>query len=235
MFDVREELARIPESPAEVLGIAKRFIDSWFGGVSSNDGYGRDELRLCEERIGSPIPVALRDFYALLGRRSDLLANQDPVCTPSDLSIDPSGVMVIREENQSCALWGVGVDSESRVDPPVYIQTPVGGDAKWVMYHERLSVALLEFLLEESMLSGAANTIHAEASPVTLSKLSESFEPLGIPRHAFWPVPDHDVTWYGDADTLLRNDGNAWVWATSAEWSNLDFLGQWVPAGWTAL
>ncbi|MFF1716277.1 hypothetical protein [Streptomyces sp. NPDC058268] len=67
------------------------------------------ELARVEATFGCSLPAALREFYALVGDRPDLVGNQDPLLLPHEMFArdECGGVLVFRSENQGCALWGV--------------------------------------------------------------------------------------------------------------------------------
>jgi hypothetical protein len=101
--------------------LVDEFIEVWHRPLAPEDGYSEAELRAAEQRLGCELPAALREWYALAGRRADVWSRQDRLLPPDRLRIDPgSGTLIVRSENQGCEHWGIRVADLSRDDPPVW-------------------------------------------------------------------------------------------------------------------
>jgi hypothetical protein len=105
--------------PQRTLELCRAFMDEWMGGVEADDGFSAAELAAAEEDLGFSIPPLLRGFHGLLGKRQDALRLQDPMLRPDEFYLDGPDILVIREENQGSALWGVpyGDDLDFEVEP----------------------------------------------------------------------------------------------------------------------
>ncbi|MEY9886628.1 hypothetical protein ABIA35_002261 [Catenulispora sp. MAP12-49] len=193
-----------------------RFIRSFVAAFSKPlaDGDGVDPAVLDDAavRLGHELPTALREGYLLFGRRRDLTRSQDTLLSPEHLRVDPSGsVLVFRIENQSCASWGVLLAELDLDDPPVVMEAGKG----WVPFSERLSLAMAEIVLMESMLSDYEEntTDNRELDETALSLLEAEFGRLDLPDLPFWAGADDSVIrWFHGPDVLLRDDGGAWLW-----------------------
>ncbi|GAA4946532.1 hypothetical protein GCM10025331_37590 [Actinoplanes utahensis] len=176
------------------------------------DGDGVDEavLRSTEDRLGVPLPAALREAYLLFGNRRDLTATQDWLVPPQSLEVGAGGVLVFRRENQNCAVWGVPENALGQDDPPAVLDA---GDG-WVPYTDRLSVALVEMVMSEAMFSGYEDHVdNRELDGATLAALEAGFEPLPLPVLPFWAgMEGPGVRWLSGPDVLLRDDGGEWLW-----------------------
>lgn len=53
------------------------FAADWRAPLRAEDGYDAEALDAAERRLGVRLPTALREAYALFGRRDDLSRNQD--------------------------------------------------------------------------------------------------------------------------------------------------------------
>ena len=148
------------------------------------------------------------------GLRADLTKSQDTLLSPEQLRVDPSGsVLVFRNENQSCASWGVRLADIELDDPPVVVESGRG----WAPYSERLSLALAEMVLMESTFSGYGDdtTDNRELDDATLGLLEAEFDLLGLPDLPFWAGDEGSVIrWFYGPDVLLRDDGGAWLWVS---------------------
>ncbi|MER6066739.1 hypothetical protein ABT167_37485 [Streptomyces sp. NPDC001792] len=75
------------------------FSGKWIGRpLRPEDGCATDELIAAENGLGFELPAALREGYALWGRRDDLTRQQDPLVPPAGLYVDDAlgGVLVFR-------------------------------------------------------------------------------------------------------------------------------------------
>ncbi|HEX4608880.1 MAG TPA: TIGR02996 domain-containing protein [Urbifossiella sp.] len=116
----RPLFATLPERRQDRWRLVEEFIEVWHRPLAPEDGYSEDDLQAAEHRLGYPLPAALREWYALAGRRGDVWSLQDHLMPPESLWFDPhSDTLIIRSENQSCERWGIPVADLSRDDPPV--------------------------------------------------------------------------------------------------------------------
>jgi hypothetical protein len=108
--DVSEVLRGGVRTRAQAWDFVRWFADTWMGRpLKPTDGCSEDELAAAEADLGFALPAALREGYALLGRRDDLTRQQDPLVAPAGLYVDDAlgGVLVFRDENQGCAAWAI--------------------------------------------------------------------------------------------------------------------------------
>ncbi|MEV4497906.1 hypothetical protein AB0J84_19715 [Micromonospora arborensis] len=178
--------------------------------VVEGDGVDPALVQVGEDRIGFALPAALREAYLLFGRRRDLTAAQDNLVWPQSLDVDPHGVLVFRVEAQSCASWGVPAWAIGQDDPPVVVNV---GDG-WVPYSDRLSVALVEMVMSESMFSAdERNVDNRDLDDAANAVVLAAFERLPLPIFPFWAgMGGPGVRWFAGPDVLLRNDGETWLW-----------------------
>lgn len=119
---------------------------------------------------------------------------------PYQLRIDPSGsVLVFRDECQGCTSWGVRLTELDLDDPPVVME--LGDD--WVPYSARLSLALAEMVLLESMFSepdeGAVDS--RDLDDMALGQLEAGFARLGLPDLPMAGPGGPRIRWFqGPAD-----------------------------------
>jgi hypothetical protein len=65
--------------------LVEEFIEFWFHPLQVGDGCSEAELAATENRRGFPLPAALREWYALSGRRQDMWSSQDELLRLQDL------------------------------------------------------------------------------------------------------------------------------------------------------
>jgi uncharacterized protein (TIGR02996 family) len=116
----RPLFATLPEARQNRWCLVEEFIEVWHGPVRPEDGYSEAELQAAEQRLGCKLPAALREWYALAGRRQEAWSHQDHLVTLDRLQIFPdSDILIIRYENQGCEQWGIRAADLGQDDPPV--------------------------------------------------------------------------------------------------------------------
>jgi uncharacterized protein (TIGR02996 family) len=116
----RPLFATLPETRQNRWCLVEEFIEVWHGPLRPEDGYSEAELQAAEQRLGYKLPAALREWYALAGRRNDVWSHQDHLWSPDQLWIDlESTTLIIRSENQGCERWGIRIEDLGQDDPPV--------------------------------------------------------------------------------------------------------------------
>lgn len=233
VFSVTTDLVVMPDDPAAVCRLVASFLDSWNVTLRHNSSAAH-EVRDAERRLGHALPVALRWIHVNVGTDTTGVGQQDLLVHPRSLDVDEHGVLVFRVENQNCAQWGVRLEEMGSPDPPV-VWKDAQTDAEWCSYQDRLSVDLLEMVLNEAMLLPGAHVLHTELTagvPPELDRLPR----LAIPEHVFWAHPEGPpVRWYGMPDCLIRNDGDGWLWAFGRTADDLDRAARTIPGDWTSL
>ncbi|WP_152991628.1 hypothetical protein [Frankia sp. R43] len=231
MFDIARKLAVLPYTPRETLSLLEDLVEVWRGRTGIQDGCTHEELVAAQERLGMQIPSPLRGFLTLYGRSENLMGFQEPLLKAHDLHVEDD-VLVIQEENQGCALWGVAAQQLSLRDPPTLFKIPADAGYEWRPYHDRLSVHILEAILNEFMAS-SDNRIFREFDEGSAEVLASSLLPVGIPEHPFWAEPDGPaVKWLAGAEFLVRLDGDAVIWASAPLGCEMRDILSLVPDGW---
>ncbi|MEY9928169.1 hypothetical protein ABH926_002803 [Catenulispora sp. GP43] len=170
------------------------------------DGYTDADLDAAAAELGHPLPAALREALKLFGRRDDLTRNQDPLSTPEDLEVH-EGALVFRDENQSVCAWGILLADLDQEDPPTYLRPDLADKSQeeWLPWTDKLSLALVEALMAETVLAEAEDLSDAwglGGDPVDDSTLTE------LPRiQPEW----YKTTWYVGDDILAHVSGDAWI------------------------
>jgi hypothetical protein len=238
MLDVRQ-LTQLPERAEDVCSLIAGFAEDWTGRSAAAAGAAgiERELAAAEQRLGGPLPIALRWLYTAYGAEDTPLGTQDRLLTLGGLAVDGEGVVTVIEENQQCAAWGYRpLADEARQDDPAVLWKDLQGlteDADtWQAYQPRLSVFLLEAAINAAMLAENALTVHRELDSADEPDLSAA-SPLAIPEHVFWADPSAaPVRWYALDDVLIRNDGGTWLWALARTKDGLQRLRSALPGDW---
>ncbi|GAA2588489.1 hypothetical protein GCM10010399_18120 [Dactylosporangium fulvum] len=218
-FDLYEEVAAGVRDTDGAWRFIRRFANHYARPIIAGDGCGDDELREAQARLGFSLPASLRDVYALIGRRDDLTRNQDRMLTPEQLHIDDTGqVLVFRVENQAVAQWGIPISRLTEPDPPVVFQLQSAPSAEWVWrpFLDRVSLAGVEMVLSEWMLSGDIAD-NRELDDEALRSLDKTFRRLPMPDYPLWAEPDGRPTrWFSAPEAILRDDAGLWLWVRAA-------------------
>ncbi|MGW7358066.1 SMI1/KNR4 family protein [Streptomyces sp. NPDC054802] len=153
-FDMVRSLAAGVEDRRAAWEFVRGFAAHWSGAaLDEDDGCPEADLAAAEKRLGLRLPTALREAYALLGRREDLTSNHHTLCAPAELYVDEWGeALVFRDENQGAARWGVLLADLSHDDPPVRIRPDLADESaeEWEPWLEQTSLAFLEIVLSEA-------------------------------------------------------------------------------------
>lgn len=194
----------------------ERFAEKFTGrALKDGDGYSDTELDKAGKRLDLTLPKALRDLYALFGRRDDLTRVQDRLLRPRELEVRDD-VLVFRAEAQNVTRWGVKVSDLDRPDPPVvYLHQ----DGDWRPYLDRVSWAAIEMALQEWLFSGDDNGKDNDNRPVeddgSVTKIEKRYRRLPLPDYPSWASTTPDdapVRWFSGEDVVVRDDCGDWLW-----------------------
>ena len=121
MFDAQKFAARLAERK-DRWSLLTDFVAEWYSPLQEDDGYSVKELDAAEQRLGLNLPLALREWYRLMGRRKDIVAMQNSLAAPEELEImEENGVLVFYCENQQVVKWGIQESALALADPPVWL------------------------------------------------------------------------------------------------------------------
>lgn len=201
------------------------FAADWRSPLEPGDGHDTTELDAAEARLGVKLPAALREAYALFGRRDDLTRNQDELLTPSELNIY-QGALVYQAENQGAAHWGILLSDLGNDDPATVMRPDLADKSqeRWEPWTERLSVALIDLVMSE--------TAYYEADG-----LSDGAELDDDVLAAFHELPtvlpaQHESSWYLGDDVLLHVRGGWWLTVRARTAQALDAVRENHLVGW---
>lgn len=211
------------------------FAEAWLGRpVRPEDGCTEDELAAAEADMGFELPTALREGFALIGRRDDLTRRQDPLVRPPGLYVDDAlgGVLVFRRENQDCAFWGIPLSQIERDDPPVVVESRQG----WIPFLDRVSLAWVELVLSESLFAEDGLYDACELPDALMPDFHFRYDRVGLPDHPMW-ASEHasPIRWYAAPGRLMRRDGlqdQSWIHARGRTASDLAAIREELPGPW---
>jgi hypothetical protein len=211
------------------------FAGEWTGRpLQPEDGCAMDELIAAECGLGFEIPAALREGYALFGRREDLTRQQDPLVAPAGLYVDDAlgGVLVFRRENQDCASWAIPLAQIEQDDPPVVVESHQG----WIPFLQRMSLAWVELVLSESLFGADSLYDACELPDALVPSLHARYARVDLPDHPMWASEEGSpVRWYAAPGRLLRRDGLqelCWIHARGRAVADLEAIRADLPGSW---
>ena len=211
----------------------KDFIAEWHGPLEDGDGYSAAELDAAEQRLGLKLPMALREWYGLAGKRKDLTAVQNFLRSPDRVYIreeDGARVLYFYTENQEEPNWGILARDLGLDDPPVYL------DETGAIENQTLSEFITQMVVLETACFGGAYGGNGPATPKALEAVRRHFVPLGFPAW-HWPVDASQL--YGRDDILIEaeasEDGYQWIWIGARSQAALRAAAQRFSIDWECL
>jgi hypothetical protein len=235
-FDLRGELAVAVRNSAGAWRFVQRFAAAHARPLGASDGFGDEELRVAEVRLGLRLPEALGQVYRLIGKRDDLTRVQDYLLKPAEVCVDETGeVLVFRVENQNVAQWGIPLPALAEPDPPVVFrdQNPPAAEWEWQPFLDRVSWACVEMVLSEWMLAGGDFQDNRALDEETTGALENHFSRLPLPDYPMWALPNGRPTrWFHSEGTVLRDDAREWLWVRAPSAEELAATRRTLPGDW---
>ena len=223
-MNVPSPLAEIPPDRSRRWALLRQVATQWYPPIEANDGVPIDELDSAELRLGVSLPAALREWYALSGRRKDIWSRQDHFLSPAEFQAkDDHFVFLI--ENQAVVEWGIRLEDLRLDDPAVYV-TSVDNPNTWFKENDSFSDFTLQMFACCLKWSGKCRW-WADAY-VTLAVLD--CVAAHYPRLAFtewhWPAP---TRFYGFRDIIAEvdaepDDDHAWLYIVTRTAAAADSL-----------
>ena len=204
-FDVRAELSGVHDR-AGAWRFIQGFAAAWATPVTDADGWDAAAMDEVETRLGLTLPAAMREAYALFGRRDDLTSNHDQLLEPKQLYVH-DGLLVFRDENQGAARWGVETDGP---DPRVLMRADLDDDAAehWEPWLGSFSLTCVDIVLSEVLHADEELSDYREPDEDDLEVL-ERYARLPLPEYPAGQLPG--TRWFAGPDVILREDQRAWL------------------------
>jgi hypothetical protein len=215
--------AALPDVRDERWSLLESFLGVWFPGWTGRSGVAAAEIDLAAQRLGLPMPVALREFYQRYAAAHQVWSRQDPLLMPEEWLIR-DGVLFLISENQGVVHWGIRVADLSLDDPPVVVSDPQDGPA-WFTQSESLSSFFIAFAAQcAKWVDGLAASANGTGEQAAFEAVARRYSRM--PFHDMhWP--SHPTRFFGDDDLIVETNGADWIWAsarTRAAFDELDAL-----------
>jgi hypothetical protein len=206
MFKAQQFAARLAERK-DRWSLLTDFVAEWHTPLQEGGGCSPKELDAAERRLGLTLPLALREWYQLAGKREDVTATCNFLASPEELEImEENGLLVFYCENQQVVEWGVQEADLALADPPVWLDNSGLHSTRQepVRENDTLSEFALQMVVLETMFEQKAFQASGKVAPQMLKRVDQNFLHLGFPD---WHWPDYPTRFYGGDDVLLQAFG----------------------------
>jgi hypothetical protein len=233
-FDLVRDLPSALRDRTAAWAYIRGFAATWRTPLAPGDGTPDADLTAAEANLGVHLPAALREAYALFGRRADLHSNMHSLLSPAEFYVDDrKEALVFREENQGAASWGVLLSDLDKADldkadPPVRMRTDLGDKEaeRWEGWLAAFSVSCIEIVLSEALQADEPVCDHGDFED--FDELDRRFTRLPFPSY---PEGEEGETFY-TAPGLLLCDAGGWLSVRARDEETLDRFREDFPADW---
>lgn len=172
------------------------------------DGEAPDRIAHAEAKLGRMLPLAVREWYELVGRRLDVSGRSHgfplTALALDGLRVDENdGLLVLCDECQGVFSWGVAPGHMALVDPPVVARAWEGGD------HVIVNTTVSEFFLFIALFLKANDRDLYGYMRDGVEAIAHTWPRSSLP--AWWWGDPEAFTLFGDADTLICWDSTGHV------------------------
>ncbi|HWE97228.1 MAG TPA: hypothetical protein VG269_24930 [Tepidisphaeraceae bacterium] len=209
-LDVGALLRELPCDREGRWNALKVFFKGWYGEIGPADGYTEQSICAAEERLKLTLPTALREWYALAGKRTNVWSCQDRFLPPDKLRAEDNR-LVIYVENQGVVKWAIQLQDLADDDPPVFVTDPQDS-ADWIEESPAVSAfALSQMLLGAKFSESTTYSANGQATNASLAAVARSYVRLGFPDLK-WPLGPTRI--YGGRDLVIETEGENWIWVS---------------------
>ena len=193
----------------------KAFVAEWHTPLTEADGIPEAELVAAETRLDITLPTALKEWYRLAGRRTNITRQQNFLLLPDELKLvtDESSrhwlgdfldgsqrderILVFHTENQDVMQWGIRETHWDRMDPPVVLD-----EIGWEVENGLLSQFALQMVILETMATSPHLNV-AFTDREGIRACEELFGDIGLPDWHFIVHGTCTVRFRGSAEVLI--------------------------------
>ncbi|KFF03468.1 hypothetical protein [Flavobacterium reichenbachii] len=115
-----------------------------------NYGFSEAEILQLEKKLATLIPARLKEYYLELGREENLNYHYNRLMKPEEIEFSEDNFLVIYEENQNVAIWGIKKDDLKLDNPPVYGNYGTIEKSDWILETQTLE----DFFLSMAIYNG---------------------------------------------------------------------------------
>jgi hypothetical protein len=199
-------LLKLPDTRPERWALLSQLIAEWHGSSGGDEGYRYEVWPECEQRLGLPIPAALKEWYRCAGLRWEVWNRQDKMMSPSEIFCE-DGVLQFFIENQAVTAWGVRISDLGPDDPAVVTRN---AQNQWVEQNPQISAFALHMFAYAVQFS-AKSQIYGFAQPTCRKRIVDRLPPLCFPELKFL---DGGFRLYGFRQLIVGVDSESHVTAS---------------------
>jgi hypothetical protein len=191
-------LQNIPIDREARWQLLKDVIADWYPPLSDMGGVDEEAIARAEQELGFALPLALKEWYSLAGRRADIWSRQDELILPHELApyrhsllhsnlLNPQArqscenVLVFYVENQICELWGIQLDPVAMDDPPVVIDP-----GNWRVNSQSVSEFALQMFVTCIKWGDPLRWLHGPIELALLTCIEANFPKLDFAEWWYW-------------------------------------------------
>ncbi len=181
------------------------FLEEWNRSLTLTDGIPLHRVETAERRLGFRLPVALREWYLLSGKRSsNEVSKTNFLLLPEELTVS-EGVLDFYVENQFVVVWGILEDDLASDDPSVL----VGGDwedeyspprSGWIKENNSVSEFIFQMEVMDTIAYAEISTT-CQCDEAVADTIRQQYEPFGFPK---WHWPVYPTEFYHSTDLLVE-------------------------------
>ncbi|MFH6993901.1 SMI1/KNR4 family protein [Flavobacterium sp. FlaQc-48] len=148
--------------------------------LSENENFGFSEIEILEleKKLGIDLPAKLKEYYQELGKEENLNYSYNRLLKPDgEIGFSDDGYLVIYEENQVVAFWGVKKEDLKLDNPPVYGNYDTIEKSDWEMENQTIGDFFLLMAVYNGTLGGLQynGNFFGDVDPETVKLIEESW------------------------------------------------------------
>ncbi len=219
----RPLFTKLPPTRQERWRLVEEFVSIWDRPLRPDDGYSEAELVETEGRLGFRLPAALREWYALAGRRNDIWSKQDHQGPLDRLTAGPSGALNFRWENQGNEHWVIRPEDSGQDDPPVF-ETYAAAVCSPTTTAFAVVVLLGEAKWGGNRICASTNV----ATAVAIQRLGQLLHKCDLPERYWVADPIH---FFEGTDLVVDVQADEWIFVAARTEQAYTWLVE--QTGWT--
>lgn len=99
-----------------------------------NHGFPEDDISALEKQLNLTLPETIRAYYLELGKHENLNYSHNRLLKPDhEIGFSDDGYLVIYEENQVVAFWGIKTEDLKVSNPPVWVNYDTIEKSDWMI------------------------------------------------------------------------------------------------------
>jgi hypothetical protein len=192
-----------------------QWVAAWVAPLAEGDGCDTAEIAAAEARLGFALPLALKEWYLLAGRRRDINHTQDALVPIEHLRLDGKW-LVFYMENQGVVLWAVAIWDLQHLDPPGWMLA----DEACFQDTNTFSDFIFQMVLQQTLWLAPFHGMAFMALD-TMVIIDGHFARWDS---SDWHWPSYPTRRYGDKDTLIVTCGSTDIFVATRTKQAFDYV-----------